>query len=376
MGLLFIVLVSFFWSVPRVADVTLDELASGADVIVVGRVVRVVRLDEAGTLHRDEDPPVLRPSLRLAEVRIEDVWRGQPKGTSVWVLAQPNGACDLTTAVLGERAVWFLESPSEPPSFREEEGDALSDEGFFFAFGRPAPVPDAAREAIQRLAGGVLHSVRWFGRGRMVVEPGHAMAESNTVRDRDSWVAAPLSVVPPDEPGCHRSGDQASGIAWRARLSNLERWVRTRVEDGFFPMPLHPETGAPAKLALYGRDGFVAVLWGDDTVARAREEHGGPHFALGPAQEGLGYAEVLYALEDLDLCRRTHVEAASRKEARSPGLAVFQNDRVHALPSAALTGDFAFLQEMARALQPFGTVRGEARRLRWVREPLELERLP
>lgn len=128
---------------PSVVEVELVDLVRYADRVVVGRVEQVVQLEREPVDGRRTGFGTAT-SLPFADLTVLEVWKGEPLDTAL-ILAAGTWTCDVTKAVPGETAVWFL-----------DDADALADEG-------PRLVEGVQRRFGERR----VRSVLWAGRGRM-----------------------------------------------------------------------------------------------------------------------------------------------------------------------------------------------------------------
>ena len=159
----------------RVATIPFAELVRMSDIIVVGRVERV---DEAGT-------------LRGALVSVDDILKGDVSDGRLAFLASPTWTCDVTTAVVNERALLFLHVETEAESM-----DATWD--------TDAGVLARDRTVLATSLGvGRLLRVSHSGRGRMVVHEGS------------------------DDEHVHVFGDIKEAAGWQGDSSVCE-WTRRR----------------------------------------------------------------------------------------------------------------------------------------------------
>jgi len=85
-----------------VAETTLGKLATGSDLILVGKVARVVAV------------PAGDGEVRVAEVEVHRWVKGDPQPKRVWYLAEGTWTCDVSTAIEGEKALFFLTDPGGP----------------------------------------------------------------------------------------------------------------------------------------------------------------------------------------------------------------------------------------------------------------------
>jgi hypothetical protein len=145
--------------VSKVAPTTLQELADHADLIVIGKVTRVIEVK----------------GIQVAEVQVSDTVKGVPHPT-IYYLAQPTWICDITSATVAEETLFFFnqyEFDPQPASiaFARPAGQA----GTYTVQNGPAPVglfkePLGFREQVNALVGSShFWQVSWSGRGKMPI---------------------------------------------------------------------------------------------------------------------------------------------------------------------------------------------------------------
>ncbi len=118
-----IVIVLADTSSARVMPIRLEAMAQQADAIVIGHVERIRTIE----------------GLPVAEVRVLRSLKGAGVSLTVWILAQGTWTCDISEAVTGETALWFLSSSTMdlyqlPPDKERLERlrTALQDRPLFF----------------------------------------------------------------------------------------------------------------------------------------------------------------------------------------------------------------------------------------------------
>jgi hypothetical protein len=127
-------------TVAKVGSITMEALISGADVIVIGKVTRV--LNVAGT--------------RVAEVQVSRSLKGEP-GARLAYLAQPTWMCDITGGDVDDEGLFFLyRYPFE--ELAREGSDSLDD------FEQPKDYQDRIEQAT---GGAPFFVVAHAGRGFM-----------------------------------------------------------------------------------------------------------------------------------------------------------------------------------------------------------------
>ncbi|MBI5211163.1 MAG: hypothetical protein HY927_14420 [Elusimicrobia bacterium] len=89
-----------------VAKLPLKEMVKTSDLIVVAQVRSVTIAKASPPLNPLE---ISREEENHASARVLEVWKGNPPETVIF-LASPTWTCDISDAVLGEKAVLFLKS--------------------------------------------------------------------------------------------------------------------------------------------------------------------------------------------------------------------------------------------------------------------------
>jgi hypothetical protein len=147
--------------VSKVAPTTLQELADHADLIVIGKVTRVI--DVKG--------------IQVAEVQVRTTVKGKGlRHLTIYYLAHPTWICDTTSATVAEETLFFFnqyEFDPQPASmaFIRPAGRA----GTYTVRNGPAPAgsfkePLGFREQVNALVGtSHFWQVSWSGRGEMPV---------------------------------------------------------------------------------------------------------------------------------------------------------------------------------------------------------------
>ena len=212
-------------------DIELREFVRQSEVIAVGKVERVYEVGR--------DPPELpevpgplagswhcsATEVPLAKVTVQRSHKGARDGETVYFLAASTWTCDITDAVAGETALFFLDSPAwveqEPGGFRSELA--------MYTGGAP----------VWRVA----HA----GRGRMplrtVEEAEHATYWDEVILPRD------LPVIAGPEP--------ENEFIRSARLEELEKRVGEMVAAQL------PYLRATSRLPLSPDAGWDLRVWGD-----------------------------------------------------------------------------------------------------------------
>lgn len=148
---------------PKVAPTTLKELTAHAELIVVGKVVRVTNVK----------------GLRVAEVQVAATIKGNSP-TTIYYLAQPTWVCDTSAATIGEETLFFFSKYKFDPNpasiaYVKPTGSA----GRYTIQDDATPVgafkePIGFREQITALVdAGHFWQVSWAGRGRMPIRNLH-----------------------------------------------------------------------------------------------------------------------------------------------------------------------------------------------------------
>ncbi|HEX5043645.1 MAG TPA: hypothetical protein VFV75_12105 [Candidatus Polarisedimenticolaceae bacterium] len=120
----------------KVPTPSVQQLAEAAEVVVVGRVAEIVTVPGVRAFHAS--------STRIAIVAVEETLKGPVAARWAYV-ASRHSFCDVTTAQIGERAVFFL---AEVAHCHDAEPHA-------------APLAAASRFGVERL-----HAIAYSGRGR------------------------------------------------------------------------------------------------------------------------------------------------------------------------------------------------------------------
>jgi hypothetical protein len=183
--------------------VALGRLVHESDRIVIAELVAVHDVPRGPELHStgtSED----EPTLRLLELRVDDVVWGDSAQRSLCVLAGPwhSRALDAHGIVIpGDRAYWFLQRSLAP---------TLED--------------DAARERLASISGTAgLHEVAVDGLGRLPIE-GSA---------REPVVCWPGTVfqTPPALPIVDRHEPRRGGWSWsQVRHATFDAWLRAEID--------------------------------------------------------------------------------------------------------------------------------------------------
>jgi hypothetical protein len=148
---------------PKVIPTTLKELATSADLIIVGKVTRVIEVK----------------GLRVAEVQVGATVKGKSLNT-IYYLAQSTWVCDTTSATVGEETLFFLNRyrfDPEPAAMAYVKPTGTV--GVYTVEDGAGPVgtfkePQGFREQIRTLAGnGYFWQVSWAGRGQMPIRDLH-----------------------------------------------------------------------------------------------------------------------------------------------------------------------------------------------------------
>lgn len=187
--LLFLATVPLLGSRPKVRSITLEELWRGSEIVVLGRVEKVeevIREVPPGNARYAHEQWMYDGSVPIAVVEVQRTLRGSEGLKSIPVFAQRTWTCDVTQAVPGESALFFLERTQVLDREGEKFRHTLAD-----AFGKAE-----------------VRAIRWSGRGRM---PARDFEGKQVL---DFW---PEVLMPEDLPvlaGPHRRrGDPADPIA-------------------------------------------------------------------------------------------------------------------------------------------------------------------
>ena len=235
----------------KIAPVQLERLALITDAAVIGRVVAVHDLETARTEDGETFYPTTRP---IAEIEVESVLSGAPGTERLWYYAAGAWTCDVTGAVEGERALFFL-GQSSPAS---------------------DTCPTLQSDARSLTGGQPVLECAWGGRGRMPIR----VDEHGT-----SWVTSWTDVLTPDgletRPADHHG--RYRNVYWTAELDDVVRIVEECLAAHSLRVPAHPVSGLPAWLSLVGPwDDVIFAAWRDGTaVWSADRVHGGPPYSTG-----------------------------------------------------------------------------------------------
>jgi len=135
------------------SETTLGKLISGAELIVIGKVARVVEVPAGERMEGEESVP----TLTVAEVEVLECLKGLPRLKRVWFLAEGTSSVDRSRAVKGEKALFFLTDLKG--RIRENDGDV----------GDPLKAPTFWRRVKEMTGGAPLLQLCWAGHGRMPV---------------------------------------------------------------------------------------------------------------------------------------------------------------------------------------------------------------
>ncbi|MHC4161512.1 MAG: HEAT repeat domain-containing protein [Planctomycetota bacterium] len=136
------------------AETTLGKLISGAELIVIGKVSRLVEVPAGERAEGEESVP----TLRVAEVEVLQCLKGLPRPKRVWFLAEGTSRVDRSHAVKGEKALFFLADLKG--QIRENDGDVND----------PLRAPAFWRHVKELTGGAPFLQLCWAGHGRMPVE--------------------------------------------------------------------------------------------------------------------------------------------------------------------------------------------------------------
>lgn len=85
----------------RVASASLTEVIKGSDLIAVGTVSEVTKVN----------------GYRVAKLKIEGVLKGNAQTSEAFFLASPTWTCDVSDAKVGERGLYFLSTQTRELEF-------------------------------------------------------------------------------------------------------------------------------------------------------------------------------------------------------------------------------------------------------------------
>ncbi|ABF42540.1 hypothetical protein Acid345_3539 [Candidatus Koribacter versatilis Ellin345] len=150
--LLLFALVSALPMASSVLPTTLKGLTTSAELVVVGKVSRVLKVK----------------GVSIAEFEVSETLKGQ-RYEKIYYLAQPSWTCDIADAIVGEKSLLFLEHYAfRPPVEVVEEPKAgvVSLDRFSSEFEEPR----GFREGVMELTGNTpFFEIHWSGRGRMPI---------------------------------------------------------------------------------------------------------------------------------------------------------------------------------------------------------------
>lgn len=187
----------------KVGSIALAELFWESEIVAIGSDVRV--FEQSG--------------WRVAEFSVTRVFKGSPTPLTVYYLAEPTWACDISTASVGERSIIFLKR------IRTTSGEPVADYSPGASDEERAPVPLTIDD---HPAYRISHS----GRGRMPIEHLH---RTESVRLVELDLPEPLKKVAFD---VSRFGTTAS-----VPLKAMESVLRNLPSEA--PPPISTPTWAP-----------------------------------------------------------------------------------------------------------------------------------
>ena len=194
-------LIAFFSAASaKVAGTSLQGLVMQSDVIVLAKVVRAERIE----------------GVFVAVLSVEMTFKG-PDAETWAVAATPTWTCDVSSAVVGERGLFFL-APyrSQPATSRYEPGPHL----------------------LEQVAGrglGPLHSITYHGRGRMPVRTVEG-EDRLTIWKWDVLLPAEIEAGAVEIPDAHCSGAFDKAVPMEKVLHRVRQYVL----DDPAPLTLDP----------------------------------------------------------------------------------------------------------------------------------------
>lgn len=220
----------------EVGPTTVGRLAASSEIVVIGTVERVLEFPVPPMPFAGETGPP--PSIRVAQVAVQEWLEGAPRRAHVWYLADARWICDLSTAVRGERALFFLQRAF---TLRSEPGTP--------------PAPNDTRAT-----GVPIYRITGWGRGRM---PLRDIAGASYA---DVWLSpvrlpADVEVLPPDVFAFR-------AVRGWARLDELRPLLKGRAPHAETPGATSPH----ALLALLHRLEARELSGGPDASQAAFEE--------------------------------------------------------------------------------------------------------
>lgn len=289
---------------PTIRAIAFRELVAISDLILRATVVGELTLDQ----HGEPVAPGVRayPRMKLAELAVDEVLRGELGLERVWIHAEATWTCDTTAAEVGEQALWFLHAPELAPPIGFVSLDA--DGGVV----GPEPAGPRLRAALLELTGGAaLQRVQWSGRGKMpLVEHASRL-----------WVVADDGVFPEQDRGqldAAHTGKYAEQY-WTLPLEQMRPWIQEHLRAHDWALPLHPVSRMPASLALGFDEAVSLAAWDDGLLVWSeRGPLGGPPYRVGQLREHELHWLRRRVEEDESLVRlREHVRALPANQPRS-----------------------------------------------------------
>ena len=197
----------------KVAPTTLEALTAKANLIVVGRVTKLITVK----------------GIQVAEVQVERTLKGSTL-PSVYYLAQPTWICDTTKGTVGEEALFFFNEYKFDPELVSMAFVRSTGGGRYKVEDGALPTgafkePVGFHDEIRAITGpSSFFQVSWSGRGQMPIREVHATKYVTL------WVGDVL--LPPNIPTMNGPERQESRFIRSAPLSTINDFVRTRVREG------------------------------------------------------------------------------------------------------------------------------------------------
>lgn len=133
---------------PKVGTMSLEDLTRYSDQIFIGQVEKVFTIEQSKPADVEFSPIASGRPLTIATVRIDKSLKGFAEGSRVQFLATRTWTCDISTAVVGERGLFFL------------SGNMLS-----------AKLAEGTLEALKKeTSSSNLYKLSHSGRGRMILQ--------------------------------------------------------------------------------------------------------------------------------------------------------------------------------------------------------------
>jgi len=107
----------------EIAPIELVDATAAADLIVRGRIARVVTLPCA-----EEPSEWFSGGLVVAEIAVERVLKGDPSVKRALYLAQPTWICDATSGAVGDKGLFLLEASGRWDAHRQRTNGAFERE--------------------------------------------------------------------------------------------------------------------------------------------------------------------------------------------------------------------------------------------------------